>query len=80
MRSYELKYALTNKNWVEENKQFNTNVSSDVYHEAKTGLYFVVNYVGRIILNVKYGMKREKAREYSAHWVVQTVRETGRLK
>lgn len=80
MRSYELKYKLEHKNWVEETKMFNTNLSSDVYHEAKTGLYFVVNYVGRIILNVRYGMKREPAKAYSAGWVVQTARETGRVK
>jgi len=74
MKTYELKYKLDSKSWVEENSQFGSNVSSDVYKEAKTGLFFVVNYVGRLIISAKYGMQREKARVYSSQWVSVTTK------
>jgi hypothetical protein len=69
MKTYELKYKLEDKNWIEENKRFNSNISSDVYRENKTGLCFVVNYIGRKIVSVKYSMKREKAQLFSAQWI-----------
>ena len=60
-----LRFKIAKINWIEENLEWGSNRSSDVYSEPNSERYWVVTYRGSKITEVRYDMTKQEARKWS---------------